>query len=342
MTGQKIQVVGAGIAGLWQALTLARRGHAVTLVERDAGGFAHTASGMAGGMIAPFCEAEAAEVLVQQLGRRGLALWRELLPQCVTSRGTLVLAARRDRAELQRFARMTEGHKALGEADLAALEPELAGRFAGALFYEAEAHVDPVTVRAELLKVFQTLPGARWLVEEGRLDGVASGFDLCIDCRGYAARDHLPDLRGVRGEMILLHSPDIRLSRPLRFLHPRTPIYLVPRGAGRYMLGATMVESDDRRQVTVRGALELLSGAYGLHPGLAEAEILACRSAIRPAFADNLPKVVVRGPHILVNGFYRHGYLLAPVLAQMVADFIESPARAVRAAHGRLQVEQMV
>ena len=57
--------------------------------------------------------------------------------------------------------------------------------------------------------------------------------DIVVDCRGLAARDALPDLRGVRGEMIVVRSPDVSLSRPVRMLHPRMPLYIVPRGDGR-------------------------------------------------------------------------------------------------------------
>ncbi|MES0403817.1 MAG: FAD-dependent oxidoreductase, partial [Hyphomicrobium sp.] len=82
--------------------------------------------------------------------------------------------------------------------------------------------------------------------------------------------------------------------------------------------------------VTVRSALELLGGAYALHSGFAEAEILEIGAGVRPAFPDNMPRVIVRdgGRHIFVNGAYRHGYLLAPVLAKAVAEYLESGARA--------------
>src|SRR5713101_161933 len=103
-----ITVAGAGIVGLWQALTLARRGHRVRLMERTAEPFAQAASALAGAMLAPYCEAESAEPVVRELGLKSLALWRETYPG-VTANGTLVVAGTRDRAELVRFARMTDG-----------------------------------------------------------------------------------------------------------------------------------------------------------------------------------------------------------------------------------------
>ena len=111
------------------------------------------------------------------------------------------------------------------------------------------------------------------------------------------ARGELADLRGVRGERLVLRTREIGLQRPVRLLHPRHPIYVVPWGDGLFMLGATVIESDDAGPVTVRSALELLGSAYALHPAFAEAEIVEMGAGVRPAFADNVPKIVVRGPH---------------------------------------------
>lgn len=116
-----------------------------------------------------------------------------------------------------------------------------------------------------------------------------------IDCRGLAARDILPDLRGVKGEMLVIRCPDVTLTRPVRLLHPRIPLYVVPRGDGVYMLGATMIESEDRRRITVRSMLELLSAAYAINPAFGEAEVLEIGVDLRPAFRDNLPRIRRRG-----------------------------------------------
>src|SRR5688572_31448850 len=121
MNTRSITIAGAGITGLWQALTLARRGHRVRLIERTAEPFALAASALAGAMLAPYCEAEAAEPVVRDLGLRSLAFWREIYPG-VTARGTLVVAGTRDRAELVRFARMTDGFEKLDAEQLHALE----------------------------------------------------------------------------------------------------------------------------------------------------------------------------------------------------------------------------
>jgi glycine oxidase len=314
-----IAVRGAGVVGLWQALTLARRGHFITLHERSAKPFAQSCSVYAGAMLAPHFEEESAERGVMELGKRGIALWRETFPG-TTANGSLVVALNRDRAELDRFARMTSGYRRLSAAELAAFEPGLAGRFAGALFFDGEAHLAPDTALRFLLDRAEA-EGVRLRLGESE---PPKDVDLVIDCRGLAAKDELPDLRGVRGERIVVESRDVNLTRPVRLLHPRFPIYVVPWGDRLYMIGATVIESEETGPITLRSALDLLSAAYAVDPAFAEAEILQMGAGARPAFPDNRPRIIARKGYIYVNGLYRHGFLLAPVLAELVAAYIET------------------
>jgi glycine oxidase len=80
-----------------------------------------------------------------------------------------------------------------------------------------------------------------------------------------------------------------------------------------------MIESAEKGAVSVRSAIELLSAAYALHPAFGEAEILEMSADVRPAFSDNEPRVEERGGRIFVNGFFRHGFLLAPAYAGRAA-----------------------
>lgn len=317
----KIAIRGAGVAGLWQALTLARRGHGVAIVERSVEPFVDACSPYAGAMLAPRCEEESAEAVIRELGTRGIALWQATYPDLMTH-GSLVVAAPRDRSLLDRFARMTQEPTRLDGSALAALEPGLAPRFGSALYYEDEAHVNPNTALSFLLRAVQE---AGVQVHFGVGD-MPQGADIVIDCRGLAAKDALPTLRGVRGERILVGAPEIAIQRPVRLLHPRFPLYLVPWGNGLFMVGATAIERDDAGPVTLRSALELLTAAYVLDPAFGEAEILALGTGVRPAFPDNRPRIIPAKGYIYVNGLYRHGFLLAPVLAEMVADFLETGA----------------
>jgi glycine oxidase len=318
-----ITVVGAGVLGLWQAFELARRGHAVTLREALEESATGAASRYAGAMLAPYCECDEAEPIVHQLGLRGLELWRQAYPG-VIMRGTLVVAAGRDYAELVRFARMTEGHRQVDGREIAALEPDLAGRFARGLFFAGEAHLAPRPALQFLVSELRRLGAALRFGDPVPPASLEAGDGVVIDCRGMAARDDLPSLRGVRGEMAVVRAPEVKLSRPIRLIHPRFPLYLVPWGDGVYMAGATMIEREDCGPVTVRSALDLLGAAYAIDPAFGEAEIIELSAGVRPAFLDNVPKAIARDRRIFVNGAHRHGFLLAPVLAEAVADFLAS------------------
>ncbi len=314
-----IRILGAGVMGLAIATELTARGHTVELVDPLPTPGPHGCSFWAGGMLAPYCERESAEEPVERLGLTAIDWW-DRHAGGVQHNGTLVLTLNRDRGELARFARRSRGHRTVDGDQIAALEPDLAGRFASGLFYADEAHLSPRDALAGLRRRLQA-------------KGVAfheappeTAPETLIDARGLSARDQLDDLRGVRGEMLVLRCPDVTLSRPVRLLHPRIPLYIVPRDDGVFMLGATMIESDRRGVVTARSLLELLSAVYALHPAFGEAEVLETGADARPAFPDNLPRLRRRGDTIFANGLYRHGFLLSPAVAAMTAQHLETGA----------------
>ena len=309
-----ISIIGSGVAGLCVANELSARGASVRLFDRHDTIGPHACSWWAGGMLAPFCEGETAPEIVTRLGQLAADWWQAKGVQ-ITRNGSLVIALGRDARELDRFARRTSQHSMLNEDELGALEPDLHGRFERGLYFPTEVHLSPRDALQTLTSNLRSL-GVAISAEP------ASPDDTMIDCRGLSARDALHDLRGVKGEMLLLKCVDIKLSRPVRLLHPRIPIYLVPRGDGVYMLGATQIESADRTRATVRSVLELLSAAFALHPSFGEAEILEIGVDARPAFPDNVPRIRRIENKIYANGLFRHGFLLAPALAQMVAAHV--------------------
>ena len=136
-----ISIIGAGIAGAWQALLFAQAGRKVTLHERSDASMLQSTSHWAGGMLAPYCEAEVSEPVIVRLGLRSLNLWRAHFPDTAFN-GSLVVAHPRDRADFDRFARMTSGHQRLDAAGLREIEPDLEGRFRDGLFYADEGHVE--------------------------------------------------------------------------------------------------------------------------------------------------------------------------------------------------------
>ena len=312
----RVSVIGAGVAGLACALELAERGASVTVLERAAALGAGGCSWFAGGMLAPWCELETSEPLISELGAESLEWWRQRFAGTV-SRGTLVVAHARDTGELGRFARRTGSGELLDGEALAALEPELAGRFSRALWFAGEGHLDPRAALAALVSRLEELGATVRFGVEATVAAV-SGTQV-LDCRGLAARAVLADLRGVKGEMLLVRLPELTLSRPVRLLHPRHALYVVPRGGGTYMVGATMIESDEGTRVTARSLFELLSGSYALHPAFGEAQILEIGTGVRAAFPDNQPRLSWHHDVLYVNGLYRHGFLLAPALARRAA-----------------------
>jgi glycine oxidase len=312
-----VTIIGAGIAGAWHALLFAQAGHDVTLHERGDADLMLSTSHWAGGMLAPWCEAEVAEPVISRLGLRSLDLWRRELPDTPFN-GSLVVAHARERNDFERFAKMTSNHRRLDAAGLAALEPSLEGRFREALFFPGEGHVEP---RRVLPRLHEKIIAAGGTIHFNS-DVSASDVDgLVIDCRGLFARDAQPELRGVKGEMILIESSEVELKRPVRLIHPRWPLYVIPREQNLFMLGATSIETEDTG-VSVRSALELLGAAYAVHPAFAEARILEFGSGLRPAFPDNLPRIAINGDSIAVNGLFRHGFLIAPALAELTLSFV--------------------
>lgn len=314
----RINIIGAGVVGLTAALEFVRAGCAVTILERrDAAG--RGCSFYAGGMLAPHCEAESTEPVVVALGLESLAYWLDVVP-LAARRGSLLVAAARDLPELARFGRRTSHFETIDGEAIAELEPDLGGRFARGLYFKDEAHLDP----RDAVMALERLLGdsGRATFHFGQDESAAPEADWTIDCRGYAARDRLRDLRGVKGEMLVLQTRDIALARPVQLLHPRTPVYIVPRSDGRFMIGATMIENEEGGRVTARGMLDLLGAAYTIHPAFGEAEIVEIGCDLRPAFPDNLPKIRVDGRRLFINGLFRHGFLNAPALARRARQVV--------------------
>src|SRR5207248_113728 len=121
-------------------------------------------------------------------------------------------------------------------------------------------------------------------------------------------------VRPVKGQLVRLRDPagPGLLTRVVRMADG----YLVPRGDGGYVLGATMEEQGYDTAVTAGGVWELLRDAIELVPGLAELEITELAAGLRPGTRDNAPIVGPAGaahPGVVwATGHFRHGVLLAP------------------------------
>ncbi|MET1254448.1 glycine oxidase ThiO [Aliikangiella maris] len=345
-----VGIAGAGIMGRLMAFALVNRGYQVTLFDKDPIEQGSAAAFTAAGMLTPFAEIESAEKQVFQLGVRSLAIWPQIIRQLNADvgfyqSGSLVVAHHQDKPDLLRFDQLLQSklndidqlvvnnpQTSLNKQALAQLEPALAENFSQATFLPDEAWLSPDDVMLALANYLQE-NGINWLagvnVESLSARQIITqqqsfNFDWVIDCRGLGAKPQWPQIRGVRGEVIVLQAPEVKISRLVRLMHPRYRLYLVPRMHDDiYLIGATQIESQDMGAVSVRSALELLSAVYCLHGGFAEARVLKMRSNCRPALPDNLPKVQISPGLIKINGLFRHGFLLAPAIAQEVLQWLD-------------------
>ncbi|OJA55739.1 FAD-dependent oxidoreductase [Burkholderia ubonensis] len=332
-------VLGGGLVGRLIAWRLAGNGHRVALYERGGPDGEQSAAWIAAAMLAPLAEAASAERLITDLGVASLARWPQWLaelpePVFFQHDGTLVVWHHADRAEAPLFERRVRanapaalldgGLVTLAGAQVDAVEPALAGRFARGLLLPREGQLDNrQALRAIAAGLAQRGVATHWHVAIDAHNLPDAHFT--IDCRGLGAKPVLPALRGIRGEVARVHAPGIGLTRPVRLLHPRYPLYIAPKQDDLYVIGATEVEGEDMSPVSVRSALELLSAAFSVHPAFGEARILELNSQCRPTLPDHRPALIWDGAATLaVNGLYRHGFMIAPEVAHAAVAFAEA------------------
>lgn len=345
-----IGIAGAGLLGRLLAFELARTGHSVEVFDPAPGPQApaagrYAAGWTAAGMLSPTAELESADEQVFALGLRSLDLWPAIVaaldqPVELHRRGSLLLAHRGDEGAARRVVDLLQ-HKApaahapqrLDAPALRDLEAEVHGvAHAWLLPHEGQIH----TVQAmQALAHAAASAGARfhWNSAVQRLQAGeihlaqdVKKYDCVFDVRGTGARPEnsatgqdegfTPEVRGVRGEIIWLHAPGVALQRPVRLLHPRHRVYLVPRAGDHIVVGASEIESEDRSPISLRSMVELLAAAHSIIPGLAEARIVQTETNLRPALPDNLPRVEQNPGLVRINGLFRHGWLIAPALVE--------------------------
>jgi glycine oxidase len=351
----KIGIAGAGLLGRLLAQQLARAGHEVHVFDPAPHAQARGAAGWtAAGMLSPVAELECADENVFALGLRSIALWPQVLAQLeqpveFSCEGSLLVAHRGDEGAARRVIELLEGKMgALGSRlrgndgkeergnvrhgvhpeQLRELEPSIRGP-AHAWFLPGEGRIHTVQAMQALAA---GATGVQW--HWGRaIDAVHAGelhasdtthrFDHVFDVRGTGARPQLP-VRGVRGEIFWLRAPGLELKRPVRLLHPRYRVYLVPREGDLVVVGASEIESEDRSPVSLRSTVELLAAAHSVLPELAEARIVHSETNLRPALPDNLPLLQSQHGLTRINGLFRHGWLIAPALVERALQELPS------------------
>lgn len=327
----RVRVLGAGIIGLSCADELLRRRHTVEVVDPSPGS---GASCVAAGMLCPGAEVWHGESEILDLGRRSVALWEEYAGRLgvpLHTAGTLVVGV--DRGDLQEAERQAKLAAAAGaqarlldRRELLDLEPGLWPRVAGGALLPDDFSVDPrAAVRALLARV----PVVAEPAQACDVTVVATGARLPAFL-GPLSRS----VRGVRGEVLRVRTDDPPVHTVRAWAHGE-PVYLVPRtggpGAVEVVVGATSEEHDEPPAVTVGGVARLLTAARQVLPGIDRAELVEATAGDRPGTPDNLPLVGPAGidgpdggPVVLAAGHFRHGVLLAPLTARLVADHLET------------------
>jgi glycine oxidase len=351
-------IVGAGAIGLACAWRAAQRGLRVRVLERDAPGAG--ASGVAAGMLAPVGEATWGEEGLLRLALRSHDLWpgfaRELAGAAGTEVGYLPLGALHAAFDRDEAAELRRRHELMRELGLAArwlttsearaLEPGLSPRCAGAVHAPHESGVDP---RALVVALRAAAEGAGAEVREGAKVTAALGGDAAIegviDAAGgehrakavvlaagawSGAADWLPaaarpPVRPVKGEILTLRP---RGRGPCERIVVSERVYVVPRGDGRVVVGATVEERGFDTAVTAGGVHELLREAYRALPDVAELELEQTVAGLRPGTPDNVPLIgcSTLDGLVLATGHYRNGLLLAPLTADAVAGILAGDA----------------
>jgi glycine oxidase len=352
-----VLVVGGGIIGLAIAWRARQAGMSVTVLERDLAG--RGTSHVAAGMLAPVAEVEfgvSGERLLE-LGLRSAGIWpafaAELEAEADISvgllrTGTLLLA--RDGDDARELERQLEFRNSLGLAvrrlrpsEARELEPALAPTVRLALEAPDDHSVDPRLVLAALRRACESsgvrlrehARVARVELDGGRIAGVSlqdgermSAAQVVLAAGPWSEHvDGLPagagvPVRPVKGQILRLRDPAGAglLERVLRFRGG----YLVPRGDGRYVLGASVEEQGFSLAPTARGVYELLRDARELVPGTGELEIEELSVGLRPGTPDNAPAIGhgTAGGLIWATGHYRNGILLAPLTAELVVGLL--------------------
>lgn len=349
MAAQHIGIAGAGLLGRLLAWRLSVDGHAVTVFDPASGPLdrGQAAGWTAAGMLSAWAELESADADVARLGLRSLVLWADTvsrlpMPVHFQRDGSLLLAHRSDLGTAQRLVGVLQGKMPIGHApraltamQLRDLEPAVHGP-THAWMLDGEGQIHSVQAMLALADA-ATRSGARWrwgtTIDElapGRIGG--ERFYAVFDVRGVGARPDLP-VRGVRGEILWLHARGLTLQRPLRLLHPRSRVYLVPRPDDIVVVGASEIESEDRSPIPAQDTTTVAAAAHALscqrcerHPGRGAPHLRA--GLPQPARSEHGSGTCLAGhPRLSYPGPGRPGAAVRPVWARAAAvPFLQEPA----------------
>ncbi len=339
----KIAILGAGLMGRTLSFRLYQEGYNnLTLFDQDDINGKISSAYVAAGMLSPYFESVMGGINIYNLGKKSLTLWQQYLSlldlkHLYNDYGTILLATHGFSNDMDHYIKKisanvdkTDYYYKLDQFELIKIEQQL--KFNYAYFIPDEACINARQVLKGLgdylynkikwqhnIKVSYSSSTQNILVNDQ-----LKGFDFVIDCRGLGSRDLQPNLRGVRGEIIRVYASEVALKHPIRLFYPRQNIYITPYSKHDYIIGATEIEAEDFSPISIKSALELLNLACVVHPGFNEARILEMNTNCRPTLNNNLPQIKAYDNFISINGLYRHGFLIAPTLAETIINYLNT------------------
>ena len=349
----RIAILGGGLSGRLTALQLAEQGFHVELFDKGGRLGEASAAYIAAAMLAPPAESIEGTPEVIALGRQSIPLWRALTGRLkshvmMQQNGSLIVWHAQDKplaTQFEQHLRRATAGEFPGEnwnaKQIAEYEPQLGGRFSAGFYLPEEGQLDGRQVLIALADALDELNVSCHWQTECSADDLQAQFDWVVDCRGFGAQKDWNKpaesrLRGVRGEVARVYAPEISLSRPVRLLHPRYPLYIAPKENHVFVIGATQLESESMAPASVRSGLELLSALYAVHPAFGEANILEIATNLRPALNHHNPEIRyhAQGHRVEINGLFRHGYMISPAVTgaavRLIADLVNGRQPAER------------
>jgi glycine oxidase len=350
---ERVAVIGGGIIGLGVGWQLARRGRPVTVFERDEAG--RGASWVAAGMLAPVSEFGFENEDFLAFGQRSLELFPRFLDELaedsgrtvrLDTRGTLTVGFHRDDTERIRRIYNFREHKGLPVqwmtgTEARELEPLLSPKASSAMWIPEDHQIDNRDVVDALKDALLSAGGN--LVENGEITSI---WDQTGRCAGVVAREEVypagttvlaagcwsgrvggipdglsPKVRPVKGQIVSLRTdPTYEFARVIR----APDAYLLPKGDGRILIGATEEEMGFDTTPTAGPVMRLIERAWEAVPSIYDLPIENIDAGLRPGTRDHEPLIGESGMDGLVfaTGHYRHGILLAPVTAYAVCDIV--------------------
>ncbi len=344
---KRIGIVGGGLLGRLAAFILTESGHTVEVFEKTPknpnSSRLRAAAFTSAGLLSPISEKDSGGNIIFELGTSSLNIWgcldrkiNKIIDEGLGLflKGNLFVSSPAEVDSAVRYFNKI-GFKGLplSKSEKNIMEPSLSEKLTCWIVPD-EGQIHPLRALNALVVATNKLSkksvwhfnttvkefGPGWIKTEETF----THYDFVFDVRGVGATD--VGIRGVRGEVLTLDPPsNFCLSHPVRFLHPRFKIYIVPHENRRILVGSTEIESQDVSPISLQSALDLLTVAQYVFPELSEARILSTDVNLRPASFNNKPFFQIEDNLVHVNGLFRHGWLVAPALLLEVFSNLNIP-----------------